>query len=52
MKQVTLRDIAAREMSPEARKTFLKVLEKSCEDQEKLLEKAREKDNDTNNNHI
>lgn len=41
---ITLKDIAAREMSPEAKEAFLEVLKKSCEDQEKLLKEASEND--------
>lgn len=41
---ITLKDIAAKDMSPEAKEVFMEALRRSCEDQEKLLNKAKEID--------
>lgn len=39
---VTLKDLAAKEMSPEAKKVFMEALKKSCEEQEKLIKEENE----------
>lgn len=36
---VTLKDLAAKEMSPEAKKVFTETLKKSCEEQAELMRK-------------
>lgn len=42
---ITLKDIAAKEMSPEAKKVFIEALKKSCEEQAKIMEEV---DNEIN----
>lgn len=39
-REVTLKDIAAKDMSPEAKEVFMEALRRSCEDQEKLIKEA------------
>lgn len=39
---VTLKDLTAKEMSPEAKEVFMEALKKSCEDQEKLIKEENE----------
>ena len=39
---ITLKDIAAKDMSPEAKEVFMEALRRSCEDQEKLIKEANE----------
>lgn len=39
---MTLKDIAAKEMSPEAEKVFMEALKKSCEEQAEFINKVKE----------
>lgn len=36
---ITLKDLAAKEMSPEAKKVFMEALKKSCEEQAGFMRK-------------
>jgi len=38
-KKVTFKDLAAKEMSPEAKEVFMEALKKSCEEQAELMRK-------------
>ena len=35
---VTLKDLVAKEMSPEAKEVFMEALKRSCEEQAKIME--------------
>lgn len=35
---VTLKDLVAKEMSPEAKEVFMEALKRSCEEQSKIME--------------
>lgn len=39
---VTLKDLVAKEMSPEAKKVFMEALKKSCEEQAEFISKIKE----------
>lgn len=39
---VTLKDLAAKEMSPEAKEVFMEALKKSCEEQAEFMKRVKE----------
>lgn len=39
---VTLKDLVAKEMSPEAKEVFIEALKKSCEEQAEFMRKVKE----------
>lgn len=39
---ITLKDLAAKEMSPEAKKVFMEALKKSCEEQAEFMSKIKD----------